>query len=146
MSDTTTLSSEEFTTWLERLPLKDRKEKIQRIISDANVSKRTIDNWRIGRPAYIDKKYVPIIRKIMQGGDKIGIELLPATFKGYQKLAEARGMTVSQYLGELLKMFGAIVLLACLGHQILHPSDSQARRFGRRRSDSVCLAEMESDA
>lgn len=66
--------------------------------------------------------------------------------------ARARNMTLEEFIGKVLtdlaKSALALALLVTLGHQITHPEDQQARRFGgrRRQEDAGAVFEIDADA
>lgn len=72
-------------------------------------------------------------------------------------IARSRGVTMAALLSELLKdglrrakeaaAAGLSLLLLCVFcHQVVHPEENQARRFGRRRSETAMVAAEEADA
>lgn len=132
--------------WLKDMPMPERKQKTDHIAKTLKVSKRTIENWRGGRP--VGDKHIPELQEIMRGKDKISIEFEPEVLAIYRRKAAERGMTVSAYLSELAKLFGCIALLGVVAWQAFTPDDHQlVRKFGRgrRRDDIAAVEEIDTD-
>lgn len=140
------LTSDQLNDWLLSLDLKDRREKIARILEITGKEKRTLEGWRAGRT--IPAKYIAAIRSVMTGGDKIRLELDADVLSAFRKKAEAKGMSVERYLSELLKLMGCFVLLGIVAWQAFAPDDHQiVRKFGRgrRRDDIAAVEEIDTD-
>lgn len=103
------ITPEVLDSWLMGLPMKERKLKQQRIIDKLRVSKRTVENWRGGRP--IPPKHFAELREIMGGGDKVSVDFEPHVHEALMKKASELGYkSVSDYLTALVKFFVLTVL------------------------------------
>ncbi len=135
------ISSQQLDDWLMSLPLSQRKEKQDRLIRLTGKSKRTIDNWRAGRP--IPERHFAAIREVMAGRDKVTMELEPELAEYLGKKAAQHGYTtIPEYLEAITKLILSVAFLSLLGYQLTHP-DERVRRFARRREDcgAVVMAE-----
>jgi len=141
MSDNPTpqVTHEELNSWLNR----DRKK--QKLVADRIfVSERTIDGWRHG--GTIPSQYHGILRQMMQGEDSLLLMLPPETVARLAAQAKRKGFkTKEAFIAELLKVITSVAILLAVGHQVIHPEDGIARRFGRRRDEVTCVEDAEAD-
>lgn len=98
------ITSADLDAWLMALPMKERKLKQQRIIDRLRVSKRTVENWRGGRP--IPAKHFAELHDIMRGTDRVTIDFDPEVYEALAKKSKDLGYaSVSDYLAALSKLF-----------------------------------------